>query len=292
MEASCLSGDAGLSATDIDENVESWSGKDRGDENFPVGSALIRADLRPHVHAYYAFARNADDIADSAELVPEDKIARLNAMQDVLLGRRDRGSPSSLRLRSSLAETGVAPTHATDLLIAFREDAVKQRYASWDELYGYCVHSAMPVGRYVLDVHGESQTTHAPSDALCASLQVLNHLQDGAKDLAELDRCYLPADLMERFGTGISDLRGQRETAGMRRVFDTLLDRVDELNKTASDLPGLTRDRRLRLEIAIIVGIAHRLARRLRDADPIAGRVKLTRGDGISSAFAALRFLA
>jgi hypothetical protein len=71
-----------------------------------------------------------------------------------------------------------------------------------------------------------------------------------------------------------------------------LLDRVDELNKTASDLPGLTRDRRLRLEIAIILGMAHRLARRLRDADPIAGRVKLTKVDGVSSAFAALRFLA
>ena len=46
--------------------VETWSGKDRGDENFPVGSLLIRRDLRAHVHAFYAFARNADDIADSA----------------------------------------------------------------------------------------------------------------------------------------------------------------------------------------------------------------------------------
>jgi squalene synthase HpnC len=292
MEAPCLSGDAGLSATSIDDNVESWSGKDRGDENFPVGSVLIRSDLRAHVHAYYAFARNADDIADSAELAPADKIARLDTMEDVLLGRRDQGSPSSLRLRASLADTGVAPAHATDLLIAFRQDAVKQRYASWDELYDYCIHSAMPVGRYVLDVHGEDRATHAPSDALCASLQVLNHLQDCAKDLATIDRCYLPADLMERFGTGVPDLRGKRETSGMRQVFNALLDRVDELNKAASELPSRTRDRRLRLEIAIIVGMAHRLARRLRGADPIAGRVKLTKGDGISSAVAALRFLA
>ena len=295
MEASCLSGDAGLSATEIDnpggENVESWSGKDRGDENFPVGSALIRADLRAHVHAYYAFARNADDIADSAELAPADKIARLDVMQDVLLGRRDHGSPSSLKLRASLAETGVTTAHATDLLVAFRQDATKHRYASWDELYDYCVHSAMPVGRYVLDVHGEASATRAPSDALCASLQVLNHLQDCAKDLSAIGRCYLPADLMERFGTGIPDLAGQRETAGLRRVFDTLLDRVDTLNKAAAELPGRTRDRRLRLEIAIIVGMAHRLARRLREADPIAGRVKLTKGDSVSSAFAALRFL-
>ncbi len=275
----------------LGENVESWSGKDRGDENFPVGSALIRAELRAHVHAYYAFARNADDIADSDALAPQDKIARLDAMEDVLLGRRDTGSPSALRLRASLAETGVTPRHATDLLIAFRQDATKLRYASWDELYDYCRYSAMPVGRYVLDVHGEDRATHAPSDALCASLQVLNHLQDCAKDLAGLNRCYLPQDLMDRFGTGIADLRGQRETAGLRQVFDALLGQVDGLNRAAQDLPRRTRDRRLRLETAIIVGLARRLTRRLRRADPIAGRVKLTKGDAVSSALAALRFL-
>ncbi len=275
----------------IAENVETWSGKDRGDENFPVGSALIRADLRAHVHAYYAFARNADDIADSDTLAPDDKIARLDAMEDVLLGRRETGSPSATRLRASLAETGVDPRHATDLLIAFRQDATKLRYASWDELYDYCRYSAMPVGRYVLDVHGEDRATHAPSDALCASLQVLNHLQDCAKDLAELDRCYLPQDLMDRFGTGIADLRGRRETPGLRRVFSTLLDHVDQLNREALDLPRRTANRRLRLETAIIVGLAHRLTRRLRNADPIAGRVKLTKGDALLSVFAALRFL-
>ena len=59
-------------------SVEVWSGKDRGDENFPVGSILIRKALRPHIHAYYTFARNADDIADSSALTPADKIARPN----------------------------------------------------------------------------------------------------------------------------------------------------------------------------------------------------------------------
>ena len=115
-------------------SVEGWSGKDRADENFPVGSALIRADLRAHVHAYYAFARNADDIADSPTLPPADKIFRLDVMEDVLLGRRDDGSPSALALRASLAQTHVATRHATDLLIAFRRDATKLRYDSWDEL--------------------------------------------------------------------------------------------------------------------------------------------------------------
>jgi hydroxysqualene synthase len=271
--------------------VETWSGKDRGDENFPVGSLLIRRDLRAHVHAFYAFARNADDIADSSALSAADKIARLDAMEAVLLGRRDAGSPSALRLRSSLAETDVTPRHSTDLLIAFRRDATKNRYADWDELHDYCRYSAMPVGRHVLDLHGEDRATYASSDALCTSLQVLNHLQDCAKDLAELDRCYLPADLLAESGASVDDLRGTESTPGLRRVFDALLARAGTLNAAATDLPRLTRSRRLRLETAVIVGLAQRLTQRLRRGDPVARRVKLTKPDAIGSMLAALRYL-
>lgn len=272
-------------------SVEEWSGKDRGDENFPVGSALIAAPLRKHVHAFYAFARNADDIADSPALAAEDKIARLDVMEDVLLGRRVAGSPSATGLRASLAECGVTVQHACDLLVAFRRDATKRRYADWGELLEYCRYSAMPVGRHVLDLHGESRESWAPSDALCASLQVLNHLQDCAKDLAALDRCYLPEDWLARFGSGIADVRGTAETPGLRGVFDALLDECDALNRAALELPRRVRDRRLRLETAVIVGLARRLAAKLRRGDPVAGRVKLGKPDVAASLLAALRFL-
>jgi squalene synthase HpnC len=254
-----------------DASVESWSGKDRADENFPVGSMLIARALRPHVHAFYAFARNADDIADSPLLAPADKVARLDVMQAVLLGETDAGSPSALGLRGSLAATGVTTRHATDLLVAFRRDAVKTRYADWDELYDYCRYSAMPVGRHVLDLHGENAgATYPASDALCAALQVLNHLQDCAKDLAALDRCYLPLDLLRTTGAAVEDLRLPHETPPLRRA---------------------TGDRRLRLETAVIVGLARRLATRLRYNDPLATRVKLSKTDMAGSLLAALRFL-
>ena len=278
---------SGMSTT----TVEAWSGKDRGDENFPVGSVLIRRDLRDHVHAFYAFARNADDIADSPVLAPEDKIARLDVMEDVLLGRSDGGSPSAVRLRASLATTGTTPVHATELLIAFRQDATKRRYASWSELYEYCRYSAMPVGRHVLDLHGESHDTWEPSDALCTSLQVLNHLQDCARDLEALDRSYLPEDMLAANGETVETVRRSRETPGLRAVFDSLLDRVDALNRAALALPRRTRDRRLRLETGVIVELAHHLTRRLRRHDPIAARVKLTKGDVGASVLRALRFL-
>lgn len=272
-------------------SVETWSGKDRGDENFPVGSWLIRRALRPHVHAFYAFARNADDIADSPSLAPEDKLARLDVMEAVLLGQAQDGAPSALALRASLTQTGVNPIHARELLIAFRRDATKQRYATLSELYDYCRYSASPVGRYVLDLHGESYKTHAPSDALCCALQVLNHMQDCARDLETLDRCYLPEDMMTDFGTGIADLRKPETTPGMRKVFNSLLHRVERMTRFASDLPGRTQDRRLRLETAVIIGLAKRLSRRLQRQDPLAAPVKLRRGDFAASILLALRYL-
>jgi squalene synthase HpnC len=273
-------------------SVETWSGKDRADENFPVGSALIRPALRPHVHAFYAFARNADDIADSPVLAADDKLHRLDRMRAVLLGETGSGSPSALGLRASLAETGVTPQHALDLLAAFRQDAAQRRYATWAELLDYCRLSAMPVGRHVLDLHGEDPATHAPSDPLCAALQVLNHLQDGAKDLAALDRCYLPADLLDAAGARVEDLAGPRETPGLRTVFTRLLDEVDALHAAAAALPRRTRDRRLRMEVAVILGLSRRLARRLRINDPVATRVKLRKTDVAFSLIGALRWAA
>ena len=273
------------------DSVETWSGKDRGDENFPVGSLLIGARLRPHVHAFYAFARNADDIADSGVLAAKDMVARLDVMEAVLLGRRAAGSPSAARLRASLAETGVTPQHALELLIAFRRDATKLRYETWEELADYCRYSAMPVGRHVLDLHGEAHDTWAASDALCTALQVLNHLQDVRRDLDTLDRCYLPLALLRRHGGAVDDLRGTEATPALRRVFDALLDQCDTLNRAAVALPRRTRDRRLRLETAVIVGLARRLAGRLRRGDPIATRVRLTRADALASVLAALRFV-
>lgn len=268
--------------------VEVWSGKDRGDENFPVGSFLIRADLRPHIHAYYQFARNADDIADSPSLSPREKIARLETMEAVLTGARDEGSPSAARLRASLAQTGVSPVHARELLIAFRQDAVKNRYANWAELMDYCRYSAAPVGRYVLALHGEAPATWPASDALCASLQVLNHMQDAAGDLRNLDRCYIPADWMQTEGTSVDDLARPELSAPMRAVLGRMLERVRVLNTQAAALPPAVRARRLRVETAVILRLARRLTVKLAAGDPLATRVKLQKIDFLAAGIGAL----
>jgi farnesyl-diphosphate farnesyltransferase len=276
----------------VASGVEAWSGKDKGDENFPVGSALIEARLRPHVHAYYSFARNADDIADNPALTPDDKIARLDAMEAVLLGSRIGGSPSAAALRASLAVSGVDPIHARELLIAFRQDAVKTRYATWDELLNYCRYSAAPVGRYMLALHGEAETTWPASDALCAALQILNHMQDCAGDLRTMDRCYIPQDFLAEAEATTDDIARPETTPGLRAVFDRMLALTRTLNQTATALPGGVRNRRFRVETAVICHLSARLLARLAAGDPLATPVKLSKTDFLLCTLKALPRLA
>ena len=259
--------------------LETPSGKGRGDENFPVGSFLIRKDLRVHVHAFYRFARNADDIADNPLLSADDKVRRLDRMGEILDGTAGDDSPAATTMRISLAETGTTAQHCHDVLRAFRLDATKLRYRDWDDLMEYCRYSASPVGRQLLDLHGESRDTWPASDALCSALQVLNHLQDCADDYRNLDRVYLPLDLMGEAGIAVETLTAPAASPGLRRVLDRLLDDTDRLIETAGRLPGGVAARGLRWESATIVGLARRLSRRLRRGDPLATRVALSKGD-------------
>ncbi len=259
--------------------VETPSGKGRGDENFPVGSWLIRRDLRPHVHVFYRFAREADDVADNPDLAPEDKVRRLDRMGAVLDGAPGTDAPSAARLRASLAETGVSAQHAHDILTAFRLDATKRRYRDWDDLVEYCRYSAAPVGRQLLDLHGEARATWEPSDALCSALQILNHLQDCGDDYRALDRVYLPQQELDRAGARIDDLAGPQREPGAAGGVRPAARRHRRLIARARALPQAVRSVGLRRECAVIVGLAERLARRLRTGDPLATRVKLKRGD-------------
>ena len=166
--------------------IETPSGKGAADENFPVGSWLLPRKLRPHVARYYRFARAIDDIADNPELVPNDKVERLNAMADAVSGheiRHEPGFETASRMYDSLTETNITARHCTDLVDAFRQDAVKGRYANWDELIGYCLRSAAPVGRYLLDLHGEDQRNYRYSDAHDA--HVFAGIQLKQSDLAD-----------------------------------------------------------------------------------------------------------
>jgi squalene synthase HpnC len=259
----------------LDGTIETPSGKGAGDENFQVGSWLLPAALRPHVAAFYAFVRAADDIGDNPALAPDVKIARLDAFAHALTGPEAAALPKAQMLRASLAATGVTPQHALDLLAAFKRDATKLRYDDWQDLLGYCALSASPVGRYLLDLHGERPELYAYSDPLCDALQVLNHVQDCQDDFRALNRVYLPLDSFSAAGIEVDELDRPGASPAMRLVLDRALDGVDGLLETARDLPRVLASRRLAAESGVIVAIARRLAKLLRRRDPLASRVEL-----------------
>src|SRR6195952_5061557 len=167
------------------------SGKTHRDENFPVASWIIHPRHRALILAFYNFVRTADDIADHTLLDEPAKLTLLDELEASLMGRSDEQTEGVV-LREALQTRGMPPRHALDVLTAFRMDVTKHRYADWDELIHYCRYSAMPVGRFMLDVHGESPSTWPASDALCAGLQINNHLQDCAKDDRNPNPAYLP----------------------------------------------------------------------------------------------------
>lgn len=260
--------------------VETPSGKNAWTENFPVGSWLLPAALRPHVALFYAYARAIDDIADNPNLSADEKIRRLDGFERAIRGelKSDPAYDTAHRLRRSLAETGVPCRHCCDLVAAFKQDAVKNRYRDWDDLMGYCRLSASPVGRYLLDLHGESAEGYRWSDALCNALQVINHLQDCQDDYRSLDRVYLPTEWLDTAKCEVADLDAAAASPGVRQVLDRALDGVDELLATARDLPRGLVNRNLAMESSVIVRIAERLSDLLRNRDPLAGRVALSRG--------------
>ena len=256
------------------------SGKGHTDENFPVASRLIRPAHRAPIMAFYRFARAADDIADNRGASPEQKLAGLEAMRATLVGEEE-SEPTAEALRIALERAGLAATHPLDLLEAFRRDVTKLRYRDWDDLIDYCRVSAMPVGRYVLDVHGEARSLWPASDALCAALQVINHLQDCGEDYRTLDRVYLPHSILARHGARVEELGERKASPALAHAIGDCAVRCLDLLDQAQGFARAIRDRRLAMEVAVIHRLAVSLAQRLTVRDPLATRVVHGKGEAL-----------
>ncbi|GJD55613.1 squalene synthase HpnC [Methylobacterium dankookense] len=257
----------------LDTATATRSGKGHHDENFPVASHLIHARHRPAILAFYDYVRAGDDIADHNDLTPERKVAMLDALADALTGAGP-ADPEADPLKRELAARALPPLHALELLDAFRMDARKNRYADWNELIHYCRYSAMPVGRFVLDVHGEDPArVYRTSDAICAALQVLNHLQDCGKDFRKLNRVYIPEETLRKHGASVDMLGEAKAPPQLRAVIRELAERTLTLLDEGKTLPALIDDTRLSMEIAAIHRLAVLLTRGLLTRDPLSEKV-------------------
>jgi squalene synthase HpnC len=267
------------------------SGKDHTTENFPVGSRLIAARYRPAVMAYYRFARAADDIGD-AKAPAAERLARLDAMDAGLAagasGKDAAGLPPvAVQLGQVMAERNLNLANASELLIAFRRDVTQSRYADWEDLLDYCRWSAMPVGRFMLDVHGEAPGLIPMSDALCAALQIINHLQDCREDYAELDRVYIPQDALAEAGLTAQALALPQPPAALAALVRRLATRCRPLLAECAGFGAAIRAPGLAYEVAVIHGLAMDLVARL-EAAPFA---KSRHHDRFSGTFIAVRSL-
>ena len=252
------------------------SGKGHRDENFPVASFLIAPRYRAPVLAFYRFVRFADDIADHASAAPAEKLRLLEEMRASLECESD-ASPEGVALRTVLAQKNLSTVHALDLLEAFRRDVTKLRYCDWSDLMDYCRYSAMPVGRFVLDVHGESAAAWPANDALCAALQVINHLQDCGKDYRELNRVYIPEDALAEAGVTVEALAAPAASSGLKSVIAGLARKNALLLKRSSGFARQIRDGRLALEVDLIQTLAEDLNARLMRRDPLSENVHHSR---------------
>jgi len=224
-------------------------------ENFPVGLFVPKAKRR-YVHSLYAFARAADDFADERiyEGMRQEKLdqweARLHAAYE---GHAE--DPIFVALGETVRRLDIPKALLLDLLSAFRQDTLKSRYETWDELLDYCRRSANPVGRLVLLVFGYRDPELPPlSDAVCTGLQLANHWQDVAVDLRK-DRIYIPRDLLKRFSVGEWDLNAGRVTDGFRGLMGELIARTRRLFEKGRPLcDRLGRDLRFEVRLTWLGG--------------------------------------
>jgi len=255
------------------------SGKSHRDENFPVASRLIHPRHRGPILAFYNFVRTADDIADHPTLAAPQKLELLDELEQGLLGESE-ANPEAVALRRVAGERGLSPRHAQNLLTAFRMDVTKLRYRDWDDLIDYCSYSAMPVGRFVLDVHGEDTKIWPANDALCAALQVINHIQDCQQDYRNLDRVYIPLEAFAAAGCDVTALGQAVASPALKNCLHGLAHRTRELLRVSDPFPAMIEDFRLSLEVSVIQALANQLVRMLEQRDPLSERVHLS-GAGV-----------
>jgi len=199
-------------------------------ENFPVASRFLGPGHRHALSAIYAFARQADDVADAAAPTGE-RLAALNQIEAALLRAVD-GTPEGpifVALADTIDRHRLPVEPLLDLLGAFRQDARNEIFPAWDDLLGYCRGSANPIGRLVLALHKiEDTDTLRASDALCTALQLTNLWQDLARDL-ERGRLFLPLEDLKHFGLERGDLTRPAHRAALSRLLVHECRATDEL---------------------------------------------------------------
>ncbi len=256
--------------------------KNQKQENFPVGMMIFNANLRKIINDYYKFARYADDIADNPNLKAEKKVEKLHELEEIFLKQRKyHGQKLKFvtRLREEFDKQSLNSNLATDLLIAFRKDAIGFDYQTWEQLVDYCKYSAAPVGKFMLAVHKENPSTYLPAASLCIALQIINHIQDLRYDNIVQKRRYLPADIMKKYHLKEEDLTKDKSSISLKKAIEHIINLTRGMVKEGALLTQLIKDRNLRIEVCIILSLTNIMIKKIIKYDVMATEVKLSKFD-------------
>ncbi len=268
-------------------------------ENFPVGR-MVPKSLRPHVHAVYAFARTADDIADEGYADPrvpnpnqdaeapseQERLEMMHGYQSDLEAclNGTAGRPEHdwifLPLADTIQKCDLPPYLFRDLLSAFEQDITKRRYENFETVLDYCQRSANPVGRLVLHLHGiHDEKLHKMSDHICTGLQLANFWQDVSVDLGK-DRIYIPTADMERNGVTEAELFSGSATEGYTRCMQDMVERAWIQFRSGRNLPRyLNFPLSLEIRLTWLGGTAILKKIEKQNFDTLAERPKLKKRD-------------
>lgn len=263
-------------------------------ENFPVGSVLLPRRLRRPIHAVYAFARTADDIADEGDQTPEQRLQQLRQLKQEL-DRIAAGQEPQSSLMQRLQREAIAP-HAMplqpfyDLLDAFMQDVVKTRYRDFGELVDYARRSANPVGRILLHLYGvHDAKSLAQSDGICTALQLINFWQDIAVDWQK-NRVYLPQNDLEQYGVSEAQIAAGQADAAFQRLMAYQCGKAHKMLRAGSPLVH-TLNGRIGFELRLIILGGERIVQKLAENgyDVFRHRPQLNRRDWLLMLWRAVR---
>ena len=220
-------------------------------ENFSVATWFLPEKLRPHFYSIYAYCRISDDLGDEVG-DPQQSLALLDEWEEEL-NACYAGAPRHpvfVALRPTILECKIPRDPFANLLVAFRQDQTTTRYRTFDDLLGYCVNSANPVGRLVLYACGYSDPERQQlSDFTCTALQLANFWQDVSVDSGK-GRIYLPLEDLGRYGVAEADIAQRRFTPEFRQLMQFEVGRAREWFQRGRPLIGMV-DRELAIDIEL-----------------------------------------
>ncbi|MBL8524363.1 MAG: squalene synthase HpnC [Betaproteobacteria bacterium] len=211
-------------------------------ENFPVASWLLPSRLRQPIETIYFFARTADDFADEGTLSGAERLGLLDDYRhelDLIAAGSTSTKPLFQKLAAVIAEHNLPITLFYDLLDAFSQDVNKVRYQTYAELMDYCRRSANPIGRLLLHLYRKTSPQNLSwSDAICSSLQLINHWQDVAIDYAKVKggRIYLPQEDLASFGLSDLDIATSTDSAAWTQLMAFQCSRARDLMNSGRPL--------------------------------------------------------